>query len=158
MSSLQPRPDLDKTGDNNDQPTTVGFPTKELSKEEKAQRVMGEAQRLANLAPGEWRLWVAASAERLGMHDFWYSLKCIRCAACMSWALAIHPSERILAVASVGGSADPVVRFLDVGSGVELKQFCWKVGRIQCLAFSPDGLTCAAGCSDHRLVVWDVDL
>ena len=35
------------------------------SLEEKARRVTVEATRLASLAPGEWRLWIDRSAERL---------------------------------------------------------------------------------------------
>jgi len=78
------------------------------------------------------------------------------------WAVAVHPSGNFVAVATVGGPTGRVVRFLDAATGAELKQFDWnaggaKVGRVRCLAFSPDGLTCAAGCSDRRLVVWDVD-
>jgi WD40 repeat protein len=73
------------------------------------------------------------------------------------WALAIHPSGKILAVATDGGLARRVIRFLDATTGAELTRFNWNASRIRCLAFSPDGLTCAAGYSDRRLVVWDVD-
>jgi hypothetical protein len=45
----------------------LDFPKVEISSEEKARRVMAEATRLARLAPGEWRLWVGRSAERLGI-------------------------------------------------------------------------------------------
>ena len=41
------------------------FPTVEVTPEESARRVMVEATRLARLAPGEWRLWIDRSAERL---------------------------------------------------------------------------------------------
>ena len=41
------------------------FPTVEVTPEESARRVMVEATRLASLAPGEWRLWIDRSAERL---------------------------------------------------------------------------------------------
>jgi len=44
----------------------VEFPIPGIS-EEHAQRIMMEARRLAGLAPGEWRLWFAGSAERLGI-------------------------------------------------------------------------------------------
>jgi hypothetical protein len=67
MSPVQGQPDLDKSGESGDQPTIVGSPTKELSEEERAQRAMGEAQRLASLAPGEWNLWYKRRAERLGI-------------------------------------------------------------------------------------------
>ena len=45
----------------------LDFPNVEITSEEKARRVMAEATRLANLAPGEWRLWIDRSAERLGI-------------------------------------------------------------------------------------------
>ena len=41
------------------------FPRVEVTPEESARRVMVEATRLASLAPGEWRLWIDRSAERL---------------------------------------------------------------------------------------------
>jgi hypothetical protein len=46
----------------------IGFrTTAESNPEEHARRVMAEATRLTNLAPGEWRLWYERSAERLGI-------------------------------------------------------------------------------------------
>jgi putative DNA primase/helicase len=43
----------------------LDFPRVEVTSEESARRVMVEATRLASLAPGEWRLWIDRSAERL---------------------------------------------------------------------------------------------
>jgi len=43
----------------------LDFPRVEGKSEENARRVMVEATRLASLAPGEWRLWIDRSAERL---------------------------------------------------------------------------------------------
>ena len=43
----------------------LDFPRVEGTSEESARRVMVEATRLASLAPGEWRLWIDRSAERL---------------------------------------------------------------------------------------------
>src|SRR6202030_863787 len=43
----------------------LDFPRVEGTSEENARRVMIEATRLAKLAPGEWRLWIDRSAERL---------------------------------------------------------------------------------------------
>lgn len=34
---------------------------------ERCRRIMVEAQRLADLAPGEWRIWIDRSAENLGV-------------------------------------------------------------------------------------------
>src|SRR6476659_4328960 len=43
----------------------LDFPRVEGTSEENARRVLIEATRLASLAPGEWRLWIDRSAERL---------------------------------------------------------------------------------------------
>ena len=43
----------------------LDFPRIEVTPEENARRVTVEAARLASLAPGEWRLWIDRSAERL---------------------------------------------------------------------------------------------
>ena len=43
----------------------LDFPRAEVTPEESIRRVMVEATRLASLAPGEWRLWIDRSAERL---------------------------------------------------------------------------------------------
>ena len=43
----------------------LDFPRVEVTQEENARRVTVEATRLASLAPGEWRLWIDRSAERL---------------------------------------------------------------------------------------------
>ena len=43
----------------------LDFPRVEVTPEENARRVTVEAARLASLAPGEWRLWIDRSAERL---------------------------------------------------------------------------------------------
>jgi hypothetical protein len=43
----------------------LDFPRVEVTPEENARRVTVEATRLASLAPGEWRLWIDHSADRL---------------------------------------------------------------------------------------------
>ena len=43
----------------------LDFPRAEVTPEENARRVTVEATRLASLAPGEWRLWIDHSADRL---------------------------------------------------------------------------------------------
>jgi Protein of unknown function (DUF3631) len=45
----------------------VDFPKPEIILEESVRRQMTEAERLANLSPGEWQLWIDGSAERLGI-------------------------------------------------------------------------------------------
>jgi hypothetical protein len=45
----------------------LDFPNAGITSEEKARRAMAEAKRLASLTPGEWRLWIDRTAERLGV-------------------------------------------------------------------------------------------
>ena len=45
----------------------LDFPKAEITSEKKARRAMAEAKRLASLAPGEWRLWIDRTAERLSV-------------------------------------------------------------------------------------------
>jgi hypothetical protein len=45
-------------------PPSIEFPT---NNEEHARQILVEARRLANLAPGEWRLWVDRGADGLGV-------------------------------------------------------------------------------------------
>ena len=52
---------------------------------------------------------------------------------------------------------DGIVRLWNAKTGTELRSFDWKIGRLYCAAFSPDGLTCAAGGEKGQIVVWDVD-
>jgi WD40 repeat protein len=52
---------------------------------------------------------------------------------------------------------DGFVRVWDSTSGAELKAFDWKIGKLYCAAFSPDGLTCAACGAKGQVVIWDVD-
>jgi WD40 repeat protein len=52
---------------------------------------------------------------------------------------------------------DGFVRLWDAASGVERKAFDWQIGKLYCVAFSPDGLMCAACGAKGQVVVWDVD-
>ncbi len=38
-----------------------------------------------------------------------------------------------------------------------MRLFDWKIGKVRSLAFAPDGMTCAAGGSTGRVVLWDVE-
>jgi WD40 repeat protein len=54
-------------------------------------------------------------------------------------------------------SSDEFVRVWNARTGAELRSLKWEIGRLYCVAFSPDGLTCAAGGEKGQVVVWDVD-
>jgi putative DNA primase/helicase len=45
----------------------LDFPKGGITSDERAKRAMAEAKRLASLAPGEWRLWIDRTAERLSV-------------------------------------------------------------------------------------------
>jgi WD40 repeat protein len=57
-------------------------------------------------------------------------------------------------------SSDETVKLWDVAAGAggvrERATFAWPIGRVYSLAFSPDGMTAAAG-GDTDILVWDVD-
>jgi WD40 repeat protein len=67
--------------------------------------------------------------------------------------LAFSPDGRLLATCANDGS----VRFWDGSSGEPREAFDWKIGKVTCVAFAPDGMRAAAGGSVGDVVVWDVD-
>jgi WD40 repeat protein len=67
---------------------------------------------------------------------------------------AFHPAGRTLAVVHGGPT---LVRLYDLDTLALRGKLNWKVGKLTCVAFSPDGLLGAAGTEDGRVVVWDVD-
>lgn len=67
--------------------------------------------------------------------------------------ITFHPSRPILAFS---GKTDQV-GFWDAAAHTEVNRFAWGIGRVQAVAFSPDGLRCAAA-GKGKVVVWDVDV
>lgn len=59
--------------------------------------------------------------------------------------------------ALVSASWDQTVRVWDATTGYPKAAFDWKVGRLYCLALSPDGTTAAVGGHDGSIVVWDLE-
>ena len=66
--------------------------------------------------------------------------------------IAFHPSRPVLAYS--GGSEEVV--FYDAAARRELNRFAWGIGRIAAVAFSQDGLRCAAA-GKGKVVIWDVE-
>jgi WD40 repeat protein len=66
-------------------------------------------------------------------------------------AVAADVSGRCLFTAS----GNKVTRW-DVSNWTPADTYDWQIGRITCLAVSPDGLTAAAGSGTGKVVVWDV--
>ncbi len=67
--------------------------------------------------------------------------------------LAYHPDGKTLAVVRQDGTA----LFVAATDGTMRKRYDWKVGQLNSVAYSPDGLTCAAGGEKGQIVVWDVE-
>lgn len=92
------------------------------------------------------RVWVCdRQSNQMGTHGRWS--KSVD-------GVAFSPDSRRLAIA-VG---DGVVRFWECGTWNEEAAFEWGFESVRCVAFSPDGMTCAAGGKgDAALVIWDVE-
>lgn len=67
-------------------------------------------------------------------------------------ALDFSSDGRLLLAGSLQGTCC----LLDAAGGV-VATLDWGIGPIHSVAFSPDGLTCAAGGENGQVVVWDVD-
>jgi WD40 repeat protein len=71
----------------------------------------------------------------------------------LNGVMAFHPNGRLLAAVL----SDSQVALWDIVEKRPLERFDWKCGRLNALAFAPDGQTCALGAL-AKVVVWDVDL
>lgn len=69
-------------------------------------------------------------------------------------SLAYHCSGRYLATTA----NDSRVLFYDTANWKVAKTFDWKIGKLRCVAFSPDGALAAVGSDKGQVVVWDVDV
>ena len=56
--------------------------------------------------------------------------------------------------AIVTAGYDRTVRLWDAATGAPLAQHDWEIGKVDCVAYSPDGMTLAAG-GEGKIVVWD---
>ena len=68
-------------------------------------------------------------------------------------ALAFSPDGNLLLVGSFQGAC----ALHSASEYRERTAYNWGIGSIYSVAFSPDGLTCAAGGENGQVVVWDVD-
>jgi hypothetical protein len=65
---------------------------------------------------------------------------------------AFHPAGRLLATVAL----DRTVTFWDSATGKKQQVLTGDVESLCCIAFSPDGRTCAAGGANGQVVVWEV--
>jgi WD40 repeat protein len=66
---------------------------------------------------------------------------------------AFHPAGRLLATIAL----DRTVTFWETATGKKQHVLTGDVERLACIAFSPDGCTCAAGGDNGQVMVWDVE-
>ena len=67
--------------------------------------------------------------------------------------VTFHPSRPVLAASGVAGE----VVLYDASARAELRRYAWPLDAVSAVAFSPDGLRCAAA-GPGKVVVWDVDV
>jgi WD40 repeat protein len=68
-------------------------------------------------------------------------------------AIAFSPDSRSL----LSASHDGTIRVWDAATGKSRNRYDWEMGPVLSLAFSPNGLTCAAGGTRGQMVIWDWD-
>jgi WD40 repeat protein len=68
--------------------------------------------------------------------------------------MAFHPSGRFLAATA----NDATVTLFDTDTWTPAHRYSWHIGRLRCVAFSPDGTLAAAGGDTGTVAVWDVDV
>jgi WD40 repeat protein len=69
------------------------------------------------------------------------------------WAVGFLDGGRVVQTAS----SDGTVRTWDAVTGKERTRYDFGIGKLYCAAFAPDGLTCAAGGDNGRVVLWDAE-
>jgi WD40 repeat protein len=69
-------------------------------------------------------------------------------------SFAFHPDCKTVAVIHGGPT---LVKVYDLATLQRVRTWKWKLGPLQSVAYSPDGTLGAAGSTDGRIVVWDVD-
>ena len=67
---------------------------------------------------------------------------------------ALSPDQRTVCAVFDTGHA----RTFDAATGAVRKELRWGKKPLYSVCFAPDGLTCAAGSSNGRVVIWDTDL
>lgn len=94
---------------------------------------------------------------RVGVWDVATRTAWVEAVACesISTRFAVHPTAPLLAAPN----ADGHLTLFSLDTGDPLRSLDFALGRsVNCVAFSPDGLTCAVGGSNKQFAVFDVDV
>jgi len=70
-----------------------------------------------------------------------------------AWSVAFTRDGHFLAT----GGWDGTVRLWDPHTGQERAKYDWGLGRVNAVAFAPDGMTAAAAGTSPEIIIWDVD-
>ncbi len=109
---------------------------------------------------GQWL--VVASADKIHLHDprsrvlAWKGALQHHSVAHIS-TIAFSPESKYLLTGGSDRQDTPIVCLWDVHAGQPVARWDWQIGRVNQVAFAPDGMTAAAAGSDRLLVVWDLD-
>jgi WD40 repeat protein len=95
----------------------------------------------------------SADAIRLWRTSTWQYQSLIPVSRFFRFQVAFHPGGTLLCAACDAQE----VPLWDTRTGAEVKRYNWQIGRILSVAFAPDGMTAAAGGSNRRIVIWDVE-
>lgn len=68
-------------------------------------------------------------------------------------SVRFHPQNRYLLTASWDGT----VGVHDIETGELCTSYDWNLGRLYCMAISPDGMTAAVGGRSREIVIWDLE-
>jgi WD40 repeat protein len=127
--------------------------TKPLKRAKRQLRSAGIVRAMALSANGEY---VAGISRVLRVWDVRTGKTVLDAKTAQSYPgheIAFHPSRPVVAYS--GGTEE--VAFYDAAARREVNRFAWGVGTIEAVAFSQDGLRCAAA-GEGKVVVWDVDV
>lgn len=86
------------------------------------------------------------------LHDGRQHLQIAKDSARDFTSLAFHPTAPCLGITSNDGT----IRCFDTRTGHLQSTYDWGIGKLRCLAFTPDGSLAAAGSDTGQVVVWDV--
>ncbi|HJZ60123.1 MAG TPA: hypothetical protein VKE74_34595 [Gemmataceae bacterium] len=98
---------------------------------------------------------VLFAGDRAQLWDVSSQSVCVGQIVCSHSVFAFHPTAPVFASLN----PDRVLTLFGLQTGQPIRSLDFALGRaVRCVAFAPDGLTCAVGGSNKKFVVFDVDV